>query len=1373
MSKKLSAAFLVMIFALSTALIAIPAQAHFTVGRPTGTLPYRVRDFDPHVPGPTGYVWPGSGVVTLSQAGGVVGTNWGSGAPSPVTWAQQGFMFPPGYQSPWSTNPPGVPTSWLQLAGNAYAPFGAILTSTEDTNNVGDLIFGINFTTTGLTGGSNAQFNAGKDYAYSDITIYIPPEFTPTVDWMAADTSNIVTTITGEYGAVYVWKADVKDPFGPGWWVIYINPTWWIPNGAPYEGPGATTKATHDGSIYNPRPILFSKQNNYNEWYYIRVNGMNAPKIAGRYQFKMFLDDHFPTMNVAKADGSLDTAITGSTSFPSTMPVENWPVVMVKGEVDPGIIEGTVRYGAWNTALYNTPLQLPGRVRAVGIADDPYTGASTGRVVEARGYFNASAKGHYEVEGVAPGVYDIYASAAGYPEVKVASGVKILPGKSFHLDFLLQPGPIITGVIYSKHSFGEVRWPGLRPVTVEIYDSNEWPAAKPGYAWDSAGITFERDTGDLVWTDMGYQWSSPGHLKSFSPINLTDSPYTSYVTGNVQYDPAKGYEGALLPNNVPKEVAFPWEHDTVTLPAVSWVGSLPTTVPKDNFGLFNGVGPAQYWWVDQDGTYTNGGGTNSFRFQFGIKGFYGAPMGFDGHIPQVFATWVNGLTAGTYYLRSWVNGYVQTDISGTYIDYPFSVAAEEWAGDINTPMDLETSSWINKTVHFHDLPGTLMTSTIKGPDPYRYLIAEAYDADNVLVAMNFTQVPASAGDYNITLNGFGMAGPTWRAPGSQMSGLWQGVPNGMKFFLYRYRHIRDYGIMPGTYTIRVYMRGYVQQEFEMASISLSQSPAIISNHMYRGAGINMTIYSIDWEHPRVDRTWTFPGDDIRVYVYNTETGANMGYVRFYDRSTDAWSGPAQTGSKTTVPYDTWPSTSTKLKFNGSWALERYGPDAEGWLTGRYWARWWVDYGGYNAFDPGLDGAGKWDQQTGVWLEFGWDWFGFLASPGNYRTGDLKTTVALETGVYQLKGYTLGYVQKKDITVYAAKGQQSDTKINLAQGVNITVNIKFKKEGVFTHVPYNSTFRIRVYDDNNEIVGTWHSSLYDAGLFYEGVITKGNTAYGGYGYGPDAVALWGGPGGQADYPSGPVPGVESRNWVPDSTTELQVLIAGNYFWIENDQYCASCSADYRRTKSYGIDGWPNYQGSYRVEVDAVNLYQSDRSFPAPPGLLLGESHHIINGQVGPFNGLYKYNHLGPWEQKMVVTVPNAHLGAEASVVFELDQRGLLSGNIGAFTWSDELRPVSWASITASGAGGTFVSYSWDGYYDMYLPAGTYELTVAESPGHVSQSTPITVSTGQQVTGFSFYLQRSNIPIPEFGAVIALVAALGASLYILRRTRRKGN
>jgi hypothetical protein len=390
-------------------------------------------------------------------------------------------------------------------------------------------------------------------------------------------------------------------------------------------------------------------------------------------------------------------------------------------------------------------------------------------------------------------------------------------------------------------------------------------------------------------------------------------------------------------------------------------------------------------------------------------------------------------------------------------------------------------------------------------------------------------------------------------------------------------------------------------------------------------------------------------------------------------------------------------------------------------------------------------------------------FGFLVSPGTYRTRDLKTAVALETGSYDLKAYTLGYVQKKSITVYVQKGQQADTKVNLVIGVNITANVKFKKEGIFTHVPYNSSVRMRVFNDKDELSATWYSNLYDRFKFYNGVIHKGSTAYGGYGEGINAIT------GSTD-PTSPEY-LEARNWVRDSTTDLQVLLVGNYQFTENDLYC-ECPSDYRWSNFYGIDGWPNYQGDWRIEVDVVNWYYSDKSFPAPPGLLLGEGYHIIDGVEGPYNGSWKFNHLGPWEQKTVINVPNAHLGAEASVVFEMDLRGLVSGNIAGFSWSDELRPTSWASITASGAAGDFTAYSWDGYYDMYLPTGTYELTVTESPGHETLSAPITVSTGQLVTGFSFYMQRTNVPIPEFPvAFIGLVTAIGASMYILRRTRKR--
>ena len=120
-----------------------------------------------------------------------------------------------------------------------------------------------------------------------------------------------------------------------------------------------------------------------------------------------------------------------------------------------------------------------------------------------------------------------------------------------------------------------------------------------------------------------------------------------------------------------------------------------------------GVGPAQNWYVVANGV------NDQFSYEFGLKGEYGAPSQLDGHVPQVYATWVNGLTPGRYYARAWVFRYVQTALDGsTFQEYSFQVTPNEWAGDISLPMDLRISSWVNKTVHFHDNAGTLTTNPI-------------------------------------------------------------------------------------------------------------------------------------------------------------------------------------------------------------------------------------------------------------------------------------------------------------------------------------------------------------------------------------------------------------------------------------------------------------------------------------------------------------------------------------------------------------------------------------------------------------------------------------------------------------------------------------
>ena len=68
----------------------------------------------------------------------------------------------------------------------------------------------------------------------------------------------------------------------------------------------------------------------------------------------------------------------------------------------------------------------------------------------------------------------------------------------------------------------------------------------------------------------------------------------------------------------------------------------------------------------------------------------------------------------------------------------------------------------------------------------------------------------------------------------------------------------NYGIPSGTYQPHVFVLGYVESSpVEWVSVTLSGNPTSISDHMYRGAGFNLTVYSIDWERPRVSRNWVW------------------------------------------------------------------------------------------------------------------------------------------------------------------------------------------------------------------------------------------------------------------------------------------------------------------------------------------------------------------------------------------------------------------------------------------------------------------------------------------------------------------------------------
>ena len=1333
--KRALTGLVVLMFLVSAVSALNSVSAHFTLGDYRADGAFHENDFDPHIPGPLAYVWPGSGLAAFT------------GNPA---------GFPPGYQTPYSTNPPGQPESSYQLAGTAYAPFGAILTSTDDHQSRGPLIFALNFSRPCDVQGvvcdeSGNVLSGSRLFNYTGVTIYIAPEFD-----LSSPRGNIglvQTTFSATSTDFYLGQSSWQDPIGPNWWVLFAQ-----------------------------GDIQFWPQHNYAEWYYIKVNDVVAPKIAGKYFFKVFLWDNEQMdvpggWNTASqiAGGLVQVPTSGPTAL--TVPVENWPVLLVKGEVDPGIVTGTIRFGTFNTTLYGKPITLSGRVRLVGSTINPYTGESIGRSVEARGYFNASAAGHYEVEGVAPGIYTIYASAAGYPEQAIASDVKILAGQSFHIDGYLDPGAVVHGQIFSKKLFGEEAWPSdPRPVLVELYSSNNYGGSTPS-AW--------------------------------SPWNKTHAPYMAYDWP----------KGSNVPEPLP--VAFPWDAvapDAFSYysrffgspPLGSWIshgalscGDNPTpTGNVDPCGKPDGVGPAQYWWVDGSGVFTNGGGPTSFIYSFGVKGVYGAPTEYDGHVPQPYATWVNGLTAGRYWVRAWVNGYTQTLQDGITLDeYYFDIAKDEWAGDVYMPMDLRIGGTVCVTIHFHDFTDTLQECPINGcpgnlaqggSAGNRYLVAELRDSNRKLMGLNFTYVDAASSSATVQINGFGMFGPDPNKANMKFSYLRYTIYQGL---------LRDYGLPSGTYTLYVYMRGYLPQTREQFTVTLN-SAICASTNLYRGARFDVTMYSVDWEQPRIQREWEFPGASINIFVYRDGTS-----ITSFGFSQPAGLGGSFVDGGCGLAPGEVPDHCRFNQNDGSTAIED-GPDTKA-----------------------TAGYVPWDQQffTG----------GFLTYPGDYRLSDLNGTNVYEGGTYKFTGYAYGYVQHGLYSVFVQRGGFADIKMDLIKGVNITLNIPFKTEGIYAPTQFNMSMRIRIYDDQGRVVATAlskrpGSNIYintqplgigrfaeSGGTYYvdpaatSPSIANGLTSTDGSGKTADTFlwhGTWNGVTGwqafDSDIDHDGVPDFSTYNtktgayntWIPAGTDQVRVFIAGLYDTSDPLSGTPALKVSPERYfQQYGIEGYANtitdsYAGSWTVEVDTWNEYPAPRFSsitgaplttnwypPSPPnleGLLEGDSFHTIpDHPAGPFGYVgtrLQLNGLGPYAQRSVWTIPNAHLGSEASAIYELDKRGFISGNIMAFTWSNELRTESWLTLQATTANGTqpFTQYSWDAHYEMYLDQGDYDLSVYAwdanaNQGYKTVSAAIHVSDGQSSI-LTFQLEESKIPVPEFKALgVSIASVLVVSFYVLRR------
>jgi len=116
--------------------------------------------------------------------------------------------------------------------------------------------------------------------------------------------------------------------------------------------------------------------------------------------------------------------------------------------------------------------------------------------------------------------------------------------------------------------------------------------------------------------------------------------------------------------------------------------------------------------------------------------------------------------------------------------------------------------------------------------------------------------------------------------------------------------------------------------------------------------------------------------------------------------------------------------------------------------------------------------------------------------------------------------------------------------------------------------------------------------------------------------------------------------------------------------------------------------------------------------------------------------------------------------------------------GVVLWIDQYgnaHNMAWAQVTADdGVSAPVVTYTTDGTYMMWLPAGTYDITAASDPGFFPDTaTGVVVSPGSS-TSIDFTLEPTGQPIPEvppWSQALVAVCAVTVTIVAARRHRTR--
>jgi hypothetical protein len=651
----------------------------------------------------------------------------------------------------------------------------------------------------------------------------------------------------------------------------------------------------------------------------------------------------------------------------------------------------------------------------------------------------------------------------------------------------------------------------------------------------------------------------------------------------------------------------------------------------------------------QDFTFDLEDSRRAFETFWGDPSCYsGVEVGWDGHVPTFLADFTSGLVPGSYRVRTWVYGYVQTR------EYVIELPAVEFPGTAYMEMDIFKGGTINAKVHYHiqELP----SATVPNNGPWtagvagdQNLIVEAVDANGVVQAWNMTTDHHPPTDWfdgdpnSVTLTLVGES-RAWEEMG------------------------RVHGMPEGTYTIKAHRARWVQQEFPQHTVQYCTNGSL-SFHLIKGAIIFTTVYSRDCQDPTQPVNWQHPGEPIEVTL--TSSGGDPFAPTYYLQ---------------------W------------WHRQLPGVDVLPHPSGGIWAFWGSAEGG-----------------------------GGLVS--DYYRIQVRG-YGLPTDTYTLAARTPGYVQLQFPEVWAQKGTSAgDVPIYLLVAPEIRVVVDFKTELIPAPLPedfYSYYFRIEAFDENGTLAAGNITAVPQASF-------KNHAQYPWLGNlnpaQPFGVQTWVFQLQGFSPFSTPVNRPWHGGFAPGVYVNPFPALGGQLFW----QY-----------RAYN-NGGPKSLFSF------APLFGPPGDCPCT-GIMWGKTYTIV---------VTEENQIG-YVQLSTVTVTPTCKGI-TTVIFEMDRMARISGFTYTRNYMGDFRAGSWQTVTSEGAAASIKAWGpYDGYYYTYVQPDTYTVS-AEGPGYVGASRTVVATWGGTSSGQDFYLEESGIPIPEFpiGGVLALISALAASLYLLRR------